>query len=611
MFWRRKKVGGNGATNGNGAANPLNPEQDIALAQQALARGDLKHAAFHVGGALATDPDNQDWLTLLDQIIAQAGTKALDLAPLGKEVYYGTAAVRAYILAKQGDLSSAVQLLLSVIVGRPDIPYAHWLLRWRDQAGFAAALTPELAIGLAVPILNQFRQTDYVPEDAATPLANLETVLALATELHPDASQVWFFRSIALRKRGLLEEAARVAEEGDRRAPSYETAVAMAGVYRKMGNFDAAITAYRDAIHRQPNEAASVHVHNDIADILCGQGKVEEGVREYRAVLDYAPDDAWALPSYLYYMHDLYPDEGWDTKLSALAAPDNQRAQELQGRLTIVRRGYLDHLPEADEAIINLVRQLIAEPDKLAKGGKIEIGVSHLESPSARLAITMELAARFPPVMLELGVADIPTPDPRAPRKPVPYVLWSYDGMTPRPAVAAPNPAVASAITAIARTPFNVETWRGPARRLSQELGPQALGDLLAVMVHASAPPDARSAWDWIRQMQIASALTIAQLGDSSWEGSLRRDALLSLVYGPMDWAGVAGLVALASLAAHEPILAPSVEEIYLDLLSHQPSEGAWALRQPLVLLLNRLPNLSERGRAVARQELETLLVSE
>jgi hypothetical protein len=281
------------------------------------------------------------------------------------------------------------------------------------------------------------------------------------------------------------------------------------------------------------------------------------------------------------------------------------------GRLTIVRRGYLDLLPEADEAIINLVRQLIAEPDKLAKGGKIETGVSHLESPSARLAIAMELAARFPAVTLELGVADIPTPDPRAPRKPVPYVLWSYDDMTPRPAVAAPNPAVASAITAIARTPFNVETWREPARRLSQELGPQALGDLLAVMVHPSAPPDARPAWDWIRQMQIVSALTIAQLGDSSWEESLRRDALLSLVYGPMDWAGVAGLVALASLAAHEPVLAPSVEEIYLDLLSHQPSEGAWALRQPLVLLLNRLPNLSERGRAVARQELGTLLASE
>lgn len=159
--------------------------------------------------------------------------------------------------------------------------------------------------------------------------------------------------------------------------------------------------------------------------------------------------------------------------------------------------------------------------------------------------------------------------------------------------------------------PFNVDAWREPARRLFQELGPQGLGDLLAVMAHPSAPPDARPAWDWIRQAQIASALTIAQLGDSMWEGSLRRDALLSLVYGPMDWSGVAGLVALASLATHEPALALSVEEIYLDLLNYQPSEGAWALYKPLALLLNRLPDLSGRGRAVATQELGSLLADE
>jgi tetratricopeptide (TPR) repeat protein len=606
MFWRRKKDSDN-------SQPPLpTPEQDLSIAQQTLARGDLKHAAFHVGGVLATNPDNQDGLALLDQIIALAGPKALDLAPLGEEVYYGTAAVRAYILAAQGELSSAVQLLLSVIVARPEIPYANWLLRWRDQTGFAHALTPELAVGAAGRILGAFRQADYVPVDAARPLANLEPVLALATELHPEASQLWFVRTVALRKRGMLEEAARVAEEGHRRAPGYETAVAMAGVYRKMRNHDAAVAAYREAISRQPNEAAGVSAHNDIADILCRQGKVEEGVLEYRAVLDYAPDDAWALPSYLYFMHDLHPDDGWDAKLAALAtrAPDNQRAEELMGRLEMVRRGYLDLLPAADEASINVARQLIAEPEKLAKGGKLEIGLSHLESPSARLAITMELA-RFPGLTLEFGVADIPTPDPRVPRKPVTYVLWTYDGMRPLPAVAAPNSAVTSAITSIARTPFNVEAWREPARRLCQELGPQVLDDLFAVMVYPPAPPDARPAWDWIRQVQIASALAMAQLGDSSWEGSLRRDALLSLVYGPMDWSGVAALVALASLATHESALAPSVEEIYCDLLSQPPSEGAWALYKPLVLLLNRLPYLSERGRVLAKQERGALLDAE
>jgi hypothetical protein len=77
-------------------------------------RGDLKHAAFHVGGAFATNPDNQDGLELLDQTIALAGSEALDLAPLSKGVYYGTAAVRAYILAAVGELSSRESALGSV-----------------------------------------------------------------------------------------------------------------------------------------------------------------------------------------------------------------------------------------------------------------------------------------------------------------------------------------------------------------------------------------------------------------------------------------------------------------------------------------------------------------
>ncbi|HEV2239141.1 MAG TPA: hypothetical protein VGR57_20970, partial [Ktedonobacterales bacterium] len=593
----------------NSASQPPNPEQDIAVARQALAQGNLKHAAFHVGGALATNPEQQEWLALLDQIIAQAGSKALDLAPLEKNGYYGTAAVRAYILAAQGDLPSAVQLLLSVIVARPEIPYVNWLLRWRHRAGFADALTTDLALQAASSMLNPFSQADYVPKEAAKPLANLETVLALATELHPQAPLVWFFRSVGLRKRGLLDEAAYVAEEGERHVPSYETAIAMAGVYRRQHNFDAAIAAYRVAITRQSTFSVGIRVHNDIADILCGQGKIEEGVSEYRAVLDHEPDNSWALPSYFYYMHEMQPDAGWDAKLSSLAtrAPSNKRAQELMGRLEVIRRAYLDLLPEADEASINVARQLLAEPHKLAKGGNISIGLSHLESPSARMAITMEMAAKVPAVTLEFGAPEVPTPDPRVPRKSIPFVLWTYNGTMPQPAVAAPKPSVAAAITAIARTSFNVEAWRKPAYRLAQELGPQGLSDLLAVMVHPSTPPDDRPAWDWIRQVQIASALTIAQLGDSRWEGSVRRDALLSLVYGPMDWAGVAALVALASLVVHEPAVAPSVEEIYLDLLGHQPSEGAWALYQPLVVLLSRLPQLSESERAAVRRELWSL----
>jgi len=47
------------------------PEQDVAMARQALAQNDLGHALHHIGCALASNPMNQDWMGVLNQVVGQ------------------------------------------------------------------------------------------------------------------------------------------------------------------------------------------------------------------------------------------------------------------------------------------------------------------------------------------------------------------------------------------------------------------------------------------------------------------------------------------------------------------------------------------------------------
>ena len=117
------------------------PQDDIAIARRAFRDGDYKHAVHHLAGALASDPNCKEGLELLDEVL-EAGEDSLDLAPIDgpNPPYYGTVAVHARILARRGDVSQAIDLLVQVIHSYPQIPYIDWLLHWLDGMAAAAPL---------------------------------------------------------------------------------------------------------------------------------------------------------------------------------------------------------------------------------------------------------------------------------------------------------------------------------------------------------------------------------------------------------------------------------------------------------------------------------------
>src|ERR1041385_4573379 len=97
------------------------PEEEFDIAKSVYENSrDLKHAAHHVGNALADNPLDGDRLDFLDKLIDESDDP-LELAPLDYEkgVHYVTAALHAYILGHVGRAADAVNLILQV---QPVVP---------------------------------------------------------------------------------------------------------------------------------------------------------------------------------------------------------------------------------------------------------------------------------------------------------------------------------------------------------------------------------------------------------------------------------------------------------------------------------------------------------
>jgi hypothetical protein len=74
----------------------------------------------------------------------------------------------------------------------------------------------------------------------------------------------------------------------------------------------------------------------------------------------------------------------------------------------------------------------------------------------------------------------------------------------------------------------------------------------------------------------VAAALVATKI-DAGWEGSLRRQALFDLLYGPTDWATSAAIIAACNLARTEPRLAAGIRDLLSPLLDKPVSPIHWA----------------------------------
>jgi tetratricopeptide (TPR) repeat protein len=548
------------------------PEQDYAIAHQAFQQGDLKHAAFHITGALAANPAPEE-----------------ELISIEDGAYFGHVAGQAYVLARSGQLEQAFNLLCQVMRVCPDRGYHVWAVEWLKRChGKAVDLSPFLGVfaDLIQPTIGRLRLRPAERFALAGAMALVRELVL--TESGEQSALFLALASGILRRGGVADEAIGLARRSLEVEPTTTGAISL-GLACRLADHAKAEEAFRTAQTMDPDPVYEM----ELARTLWEAGELERALghlETYRGTLDDEDTECELTRDYLRHkLHGEADGEWIKACIGDAGTPDDVR---------LLLFPYVGWLPEPGDATINALHQIYEEVGHTTDGG-LEIGVSHLEAPSVRLSIALMTQGSTDVAGVSYSFSTVPDPDPRRPRRPVEVELWRYDssGEVPGQVVGPGEPRVREGVEAIARTGYFLPRWWREARELARELGEAAVPSLLGVMVHPGVPPEGIPGYVWIQRLQLVSALTLAQI-DSGWTDSRRRSLLLSLVNGVMDWTMDAAIVALTEVALDEPAALPEVAELFITLLDDLPDQGhrwyAEALGQSFLRLPARPPHERE-----------------
>lgn len=565
-----------GADEGEGTGSAHDHSHDHDEGQDHSACEDhLAHGMGHLAELLAADPANADYLAYLDEFVRRAEGDLARLMPEGEERYASVEALRAYFLVKGGDVEQGLDLLSMVVHAKPEANYLEaWALDWLEAPDVLNGLSGELATRLLTLSLMRY------PEYCALPIRREADCLrwarlaaawdreALPAELQQPADMT----AIGLqRKAGRFEEGLALLKEVQATRPSWHGAVAEGLILRESGQAPEADAAFRGALELDPSDLSA---RLEAGDMYVRREEWDQALAWYQEVLEVEPEHPWAEPSALWctWRRDSpadSPDETFPPRLVELLQGGNQRARMVFGRFI----PYVGYLPGPKDATAHILFQILEQPESVT--GSLDLDLSDIESPSN--AVAFALAARLvgADFWLNPTYGNIAKPDPREPVAETRFQLWKREGEILVGALEEPAADVAQAVLELAERPFDSEVNWAEAGRLAQRLGTAAVPDLLACFVHPPGSPPLESVLDWVVRVQCTLAQVLAQI-DSGWEGSARKDALLSLLHGPRDWSTEAAILALTDLVREEPLLSAEVSDAFRALDEATPNSGGW-----------------------------------
>jgi hypothetical protein len=247
---------------------------------------------------------------------------------------------------------------------------------------------------------------------------------------------------------------------------------------------------------------------------------------------------------------------------------------------------FSNFLPTPQNSTVQVVRQIIEEGrvlPSLLRRSAYRFTVSHPEYPSAITAVRALAGAR---VDFQVDYEDIPTPDPREPLVPSPFVLWRYEGARILPAFAPPAPVVAKELSAMALLPFHRERFGERAQAVATRLRHADWSShLLGAMVN---PPPVPAYYDpilWTQKVQVAAALVLAFLAPRHLE---------TVALGPVDGVCDAAILALGYRAELRPSEAADTDRLFKRLEDRIPRGYLTCYEPALAAAWRRLPTRDE-----------------
>jgi tetratricopeptide (TPR) repeat protein len=576
-------------------------EFELCIARAELkAGGDLQHGARHLAHLLSLDPSNPEWLKLLEEYLVRVGDDDQFIYPRKEKNYFAEEAVRAFIWARKGQLDEAIDLLLQVVQAKPEVNYLEaWALDWLENSDIPGSVSQQTFTKLLALALNRFPESRWLREEQRHQLERYaDMALALPAEWQESPVLQMVIAGI-LRKSGRFDEALKIARKGVEATPGWHAFVAEGLALRERGDYDLAAESFQNALLFNPEDLSA---RLEAADGYLTHRAWDDALAWYGQVLEKDSAHVWALPSAYYCCWQATGDQAQHERLIELAKadPPNQRALQLLQ----CAKPYVDYLPAPADAIANVLRKVTKKfrEQPPAEGDSFKITVSHLESPSATLAIHEQFRALGCELSVTIVVKQIAQPDPRVPCRPISQTLWKYNGTNAEPAMDKPSPSIVQLVTELASKPYDYERNCREAEQLANGLSAEQVPQLLATMIHPPAVPKGRDALQWLPRVQLAAAQIIAHIG-SGWLDSARREGLFSALLGPRDWTTSAAIIALTQLARVDKNIAVDVREAFKVLADSIPDEGYCSFAHALFYNWELLPDLpAEEARWLREQ---------
>lgn len=579
------------------------PEFEFFVAKSILeSGGDLRHGANHLANLITFDPGNPQWLTLLERYLEAAQPDPEALYPRGEELYFSSEAVRSYIWFRMGRLDEALDLLFDVVHSRPDSNYLNaWALHWLEQPGVLETISDMMGWRIFSMVLHT---NPEAKNSTIRGLRNLERwarIVDKFDKLHPTTeTRANTLRVGILRKAGLFDEAQTAAQQYMARDKSWNMAAALGLVLKAKGDLNAALGAFKTAMTIHEGEMVA---KTEIGDMFFDQQDYKTALAWYEDILTTEAEHDWALPSAIFCRFKLTSNEAFLDELAKLGEKNNERAHELFFR-------EFGGLPRPQDAmagtIANLAGQVMQDKSK-APSGVLKFKTSSVEAPSNFIAFKLDMTALKHDLKIEVNPMEIPRPDPRFPVIPkVKYIIWKYKDKTPEAALPAPSAKVSQLVATITNTFYDEAKNWGAASWVAAELGPKMVPEILACMVHPPKMPEGWTALVWLPRVQLTCAQILANI-DEGWDGSERKEALLSLLYGPCDWTTQAAIRAMAYLAREQEVHAVKISEAFEKLSKYRPNFGFCCWEHTLYSCWVRLPHLYPSERAALADRLREI----
>ncbi|VAW73074.1 hypothetical protein MNBD_GAMMA12-508 [hydrothermal vent metagenome] len=550
-------------------------EEEIQHAHTAYQIRDYENTIFHIAGALAQDPINSEALNLFDIVLAEAPDPQ-QLIILNDNNFYGEVIAGAYIKAQAKDYEAAINLLTQVFTQFPELELELWLNKWLTDARFCAAkVNIDPIIKFLQGLISDPQERIRLRPAEILFYKRFTRLIMTLEKYYYDSPEIMILGANILRRAERYEETQLIATSRFKK-DSPIAAITQAMAYRAAGQYNRAIQSFEQAWKISSDPTLFI----EMAKAKWDAGGQKAAAKLLKKGAKKAEDHF--KNNHVFNLMQRYLKA--DKELLDVLGPEIRPDDFIY--LTSPLQGYL--LPIRDASLTSLAS---LEQDKL-HGQSIQIAVNCIEPPSVRLALAMITTGDHDISALEYIFDDIPAVDPRATHNSPEFQVWKYEASIPCQDCKQPAHNLVALVLSLAHQEFYLPRWWAQAKKLMTGHSVNLQGFTGVMVYPPDLPDDMEGKLDigqWLKHVQIASALLIAA-SENQWKKSLRRDILLTLLDGPIDWVTEATLMALTEIGLDCPESIPEISHMMESLAERIPETGYWSIAATLPICYKRLP---------------------